>query len=156
MHRNSIKPLLISLCISLLCLALAGCDFSFSFGSSSTNPCQSNCASGTGVQGVRLYIEPDDGESVITGAIRSASKSVWLEIYILSDRNVIRALEEAANKGLDVRVMLEPHPVGGGSSVTRTLDQLKAAGVKAQYTSHDFKLTHEKGMVIFRNVSVPI
>lgn len=146
MNRNSIKPLLISLCIPLLCLTLVGCNFSFPFGST-TNQCQSNCASGFGVQGVRMYVEPDDGESVITGAIKSASKSIWLEIYILTDRNVIRALEEAANNGLDVRVMLEPHPVGGGS-VSRTLDELKAAGVKAQYTSPAFALTHEKGMVI--------
>lgn len=148
MNRNSIKPLLIFFCISLVCFALAGCGFNFSFGASSTNLCQSNCAGGSGAQGVRVYVEPDDGESVITGAIRSASKSVWLEIYILSDRNVMRALEEAANSGLDVRVMLEPHPVGGGSSVTRTLDELKAAGVKAQYSSPDFRLTHEKGMVV--------
>lgn len=147
MERTSIKPFLISLCISLLCFALAACDLSFSFGSSTTNSCQSNCVSGSGVQGVHIYVEPDDGESVITSAIRSASKSVWLEMYILSDRNVIRALEEAANRGLDVKVMLEPHPYGVGS-VARTLDELKAAGVKAQYTSPDFALTHEKGMII--------
>lgn len=148
MNRNSIKPFLISLSIILLCFTLAGCNFGFSFGSSTTNQCQSNCTSGVGVQGVRVYVEPDDGEQVITGAIKSAGKSVWLEIYILSDRNVIRALEEAANRGLDVRVMLEPHPFGGGASAPRTLDELKAAGVKAQYTSPNFKLTHEKGMII--------
>jgi cardiolipin synthase A/B len=148
MNHNSIKPLFTSLCIAAMCFALAGCNFIFSFGGNNPNQRQSNCTSGAGVQGVRVYVEPDDGEQVITGAIKSASKSVWLEIYILSDRNVIRALEETANRGLDVRVMLEPHPFGGGSSVPRTLDQLKAAGVKAQYSSSDFKLTHEKGMVI--------
>jgi cardiolipin synthase A/B len=147
MNRTSIKLFLISLCIFLLCFTVAGCDISISSGGSTSNQCQSNCASGSGVQGVRVYVEPDDGESVITSAIRGASKSVWLEMYILSDRNVIRALEEAANNGLDVRVMLEPHPVGSGS-VSRTLDELKAAGVKAQYTSPAFALTHEKGMVI--------
>ena len=154
MNRNSIKPLLIFLCILalLLCSALTGCTFIFPFSSNSSNQCQSNCVSGSGVQGVSMYVEPDDGESVITSAIRSASKSVWLEIYILTDRNVIRALEEAANHGLDVKVMLEPHPVGGGSSVSRTLDELRAAGVNAQYTSPDFALTHEKGMIIDASV----
>lgn len=147
MNRNATKMLLISLCLILLCLALVGCNVSFSFGGNNSISCQSNCASGSGVQGVRAYVEPDDGESVITGAIKSASKSVWLEMYILSDRNVLRALEEAANNGLDVRVMLEPHPFGVGS-VSRTLDELKAAGVKAQYSSPDFALTHEKGMII--------
>jgi hypothetical protein len=42
--------------------------------------------------------------------------------------------------------MLEPHPFGGGGSPTRTIDQLKAAGVKAQETSPSFPLTHEKGI----------
>lgn len=150
MHTNlhTFKSLFIYLFIAAICLALTGCNVSLSPGGSNTNSCQSNCVTGTGAQGVRVYVEPDDGEQVITGTIGSASKSVWLEIYILSDRNVIRALEEAANRGLDVRVMLEPHPVGGGSSVPRTLDELKAAGIKAQYSNPDFKLTHEKGMVI--------
>jgi len=105
---------------------------------------------------VRVYVEPDDGEQVITGVIKGARKSVWLEIYILSDRNVIRALEDAANNGIDVRVMLEPRPFGGGTSPSKTIDQLKAAGIKAQYTSPDFALTHEKGMIMFRNVPVQL
>ncbi len=150
MHKNlhPTKTLLFSLFIIAMCFTLASCDFAFSIGGSNTPQCQSNCATGSGAQGVSVYVEPDDGEQVITGAIRSAHKSVWLEIYILSDRNVIHALEDAANNGLDVRVMLEPHPFGGGPSTSRTLDELKAANVKAQYSSPDFKLTHEKGMVI--------
>ena len=65
-----------------------------------------------------------------------------------TDRNVIRALEEAANRGLDVRVMLEPHPFGGGTSPSKTLDELAASGIKTQYTNPSFSLTHEKGMII--------
>ena len=154
MNRNLVISCFRYVFIAAICFALASCTVSLPFSGSNATTCQSNCLTGVGAQGVRIYVEPDDGEQVITGAIRSASKSVWLEIYILSDRNVIRALEEAANRGLDVRVMLEPHPFGGGSSVPRTLDQLKAAGVKAQYSSSDFKLTHEKGIPIFRNVPV--
>ena len=136
------------LSIVAICLTLAGCTVDISTGGGNSTQCSSNCATGSGAQGVRVYVEPDDGEQVITGAIRSARKSVWLEIYILSDRNVIYALEDMANQGIDVRVMLEPHPFGGGSSPSRTIDQLKAAGVQAQYTSPDFALTHEKGMII--------
>lgn len=143
--------------IIVLAFFLASCTITISpsgagpsFGNSgNSNPsCQSNCSAGSGVQGVRLYVEPDDGESVITDAIHGAHTSIWLEMYILSDRNVIRALEDAANNGVDVRVMLEPHPYGGGASASKTIDQLKAANIKAQYTSSAFPLTHEKGMVI--------
>ena len=92
------KKYLCMLAISAAILfTLAGCIINISTGGSNTPQCTSNCATGSGAQGVRVYVEPDDGEQVITGAIKGARKSVWLEIYILSDRNVIRALEDAAN-----------------------------------------------------------
>ena len=81
-------------------------------------------------------------------AIQSAKKSIWLEMYLLTDRNVLRALEAAAKRGIDVRVLLEPHPFGGGSSPARTMDQLNAARIKAQPSNPSFPLTHEKGMII--------
>ena len=137
-----------SLLLLLLCLLLTSCVISINTGSSNSS-CQYNCALGPGINGVQVYVEPNDGEQVITNAIRGAQRSVWLEIYILSDTNVIHALEDAANNGIDVRVMLEPHPVGEGSStITRTLDELQAAGIKAQDSDPAFPLTHEKGMII--------
>ena len=134
--------------IAAVCFVLASCTGSFLPGIGNTPQCQSNCTVSSGVQGVQVFVEPDDGEQVITNAIRSAQKSIWLEIYILSDRNVIRTLEEASNRGLDVRVMLEPHPFGGGTSPAKTMDALAAAGIKTQPTSSNFPLTHEKGMII--------
>jgi phosphatidylserine/phosphatidylglycerophosphate/cardiolipin synthase-like enzyme len=71
-----------------------------------SNQCQSNCTVGSGAQGVRVFVEPEAGESPISGAISGAAKSVWLEIYLLTDRNVISALKDAARRGIDVRVML--------------------------------------------------
>jgi phosphatidylserine/phosphatidylglycerophosphate/cardiolipin synthase-like enzyme len=44
--------------------------------------------------------------------------------------------------------MLEPHPFGGGSSPSKTLDTLAASGIKTQFTNSSFSLTHEKGMII--------
>jgi len=137
------------LVVAALCLLLAGCDVNISgpgFGSSSSGY-QSNCTTGSGVHGVQVFVEPDAGEHPITDAIGAAKKSVWLEMYLLSDRNVIRALEEAAARGVDVRVMLEPHPVGSGSPAS-TMDQLRAAGAKVEDSDPSFALTHEKGMII--------
>lgn len=138
------------------CLALTGCDINIStngFPTSSPSTsgtggqCQTNCVTGTGVNGVSVFVEPNAGESPIVDAIDGAKKSVWLEMYILSDTNVIRALEETANRGIDVRVMLEPHPVGT-SPPTSTMDKLRAAGAKVEETDPSFALTHEKGMII--------
>ncbi len=142
--------------IVALCIVLASCDVSIgtnsSNGTTGGTQCQSNCATGSGVQGVKVFVEPDAGESVVVNAIGDARKSVWLEIYLLSDTKVIHALEDAANHNIDVRVMLEPHPLGV-TTVSRTLDELKAAGIKAQYTDPDFALTHEKGMIIDGNTA---
>jgi cardiolipin synthase len=146
--RLSRSNILKYLVIAAVCFLLTSCSGSLLPGISNTPQCQSNCTVGSGIQGVQVFVEPDDGEQVITDTIRSAQKSIWLEIYILSDRNVIRTLEEASNRGLDVRVMLEPHPFGGGPSPSKTMDALTAAGIKTQPTSSSFPLTHEKGMII--------
>src|SRR5215467_9343811 len=154
LSRNKTLSTTLAYLVALaLCVLLTACDANISLpgngniGDTNGGQCLSNCTLGSGVHGVQVFVEPDSGEHVITDAIRSAKKSVWLEIYLLTDRNVISALEEDANRGIDVRVMLEPHPFGGGSP-TRTIDQLKAAGVKAQDTSPSFPLTHKKGMII--------
>ena len=133
------------LVVIALCLLLAGCNISIS--APGGIGCQGNCTTGLGVQGVQVFVEPEAGDHPITNVIGSAKKSVWLEMYLLTDRNVIRALEEAANRGVDVRVMLEPHPFGGGSPA-RTMDQLKAAGAKVEDSNPSFALTHEKGLII--------
>ncbi len=145
---SSQKTSIISIAYSivlLLCILLSGCTTNISarsFGGSS-----GPTSVGSGVQDVQIFVEPDAGEHNITNAIAGAQKSVWLEMYLLTDRNVIRALEEAAHRGVDVRVMLEAHPYGSGSPAA-TLDRLKAAGIQAEVTNPSFALTHEKGMLI--------
>jgi cardiolipin synthase A/B len=133
----------------LLCILLSGCDISIGTSSPGSvgSTCAGNCTAGPGVQGVQVFVEPDAGDHPITDAIHNAKKSVWLEIYILSDTNVLHALEEDANNGIDVRVMLEPHPFGGGSPA-RVMDELKAAGAKVETSDPAFALTHEKGMIV--------
>ena len=102
--------------------------------------------------GITGFNEPDAGEQVITNAITGAKKSVWLEMYLLTDTPVIQALENAAKSGIDVRVMLEPHPYGGGSPQS-TEAALKQAGASVEDTSPAFTLTHEKGMIIDGNTA---
>jgi cardiolipin synthase A/B len=142
-----------SLCILAFCCLLVGCDFRLSGVNSSTDgQCQGNCSVGTGANGLHVIVEPDAGPSPILTAIRGAQKAVWLEIYLLTSKNAINALEEDANRGIDVRVILEPHPFGAGSvAPSVTLDKLKAAGVKAQFSNPQFALTHEKVMLIDSN-----
>lgn len=147
----TLHTLLTYLIAMVLPILLIACNLNLSTldlsGSPGNNQCQSNCSVGPGVYGVQVLVQPEAGEHTITDAIRAAKNSVWLEMYLLTDRNIIRALEDAANRSIDIRVMLEPHPFGGGSPL-RTIDELKAAGIKVQEASPAFPLTHEKGMII--------
>ena len=101
----------------------------------------------TGSGNLQLFVEPAAGEQVILDAINNAHQSVWLEMYLLTDKTIIQALEDAAGRHVDVRVMLEPNPFGSGSPQA-TIDALKAAGVSTEFTNPSFKITHEKGMII--------
>jgi phosphatidylserine/phosphatidylglycerophosphate/cardiolipin synthase-like enzyme len=71
-------------------------------------------------------------------------------IYLLSDRDVIAALKNAATRGVAVRVMLEPNPCCASSNDPQRalFSELQAARVQAQWTNPAFRLTHAKLAVI--------
>ena len=94
---------------------------------------------GTGVSGVTVFVEPAAGETPILDAINNAQSSVYVELYLLTDTNVITALENAAQNGLDVRVMLDPSPYGVGSSgPAATLSALSSYGVQTEDSNPAF------------------
>ena len=145
----------------LCCLLLAACNSSIgNIGNIATTKTSTTTGAVTPAvtplpmsqQTLKLFAEPDDGESIILDAINAAHRSIWLETYLLTDTTVVQALQNAAHRKLDVRVMLEPTPYGGGSPQD-TLDALKLMGAKVNTASPDFSLTHEKGMVIDGNTA---
>jgi cardiolipin synthase A/B len=143
------RHLLTYVFVAILCTLLIGCNVNITQDNTPTTSTVTSSNVGSGAQGLQVYVEPDAGYQVITNAISGAKQSIWVEMYLLTERHIIQGLEEAAHRGLDVRVMLEAHPYGEGSvSPTGTLDRLNAAGVKAKITNPAFALTHEKGMII--------
>lgn len=103
---------------------------------------------GAGVRNVELLVEPDDGLSALTGAIRDATTSVWLTMYLLTNHSFIHALEFAHASGVDVRVILEPHPYGMSDPNRSAYNNLMAADIPVHWASSRFLLTHEKSMLI--------
>ena len=154
---------LAAMCLCL-CLALAGCGSASgspgSAGGSATSgraveAATPICAAGgcgaatSGAMGVQVFVEPAAGEAPVVHAIQSAQTSVWVEVYLLTDRNVIYALEDAAQRGVDVRVLLELNPYGSGTtSPQQTLQQLQSAGVKAEGADPAYHYTHEKAIIV--------
>lgn len=106
-----------------------------------------------------LIVQPEAGSAPIVKAIDAATRSVWLQIYMMTDADVIEALCRAAGRGIEVRVLLENSPFNPGnpgvnaadvvSASSQSLrDRLSARGVQVQWTSPEFNLTHAKTMIV--------
>lgn len=107
-----------------------------------------------GVASDALWIEPADGASKLVRLIDRAKNRIFVEDYILTDRRIVRALERAEAQGVDVYVMLEPHPLGMGAQPQRIADELRAAGIAFRWTPAPFALTHAKLIVTDDDVAV--
>lgn len=95
-----------------------------------------------------LFVEPESGRTPILNAINNAQHEILVEMYLLSDKEIIKSLEAARSRGLAVSVMLEKHPFGGGNLNEKTKEELDGNGVSAQWANSSFSLTHEKAIVI--------
>src|SRR5262249_798769 len=97
---------------------------------------------------VTIEVEPSDKGAAVLAAINLATKSIHMEMYLLSDDFVINALVAKKNAGIDVRVILnQTFPDSAGSN-TATYNQLKAAGVSVVWAPSGFQYTHAKTVVI--------
>ena len=63
---------------------------------------------------VSLFVEPGQGMTFVLNAINGAKTSVWLGVYMLTDKDVTNALLAASKRGLEVRVILDNNSEGGG------------------------------------------
>lgn len=95
-----------------------------------------------------VFVEPQSGHTPILSAIDSAQKEINVEVYMLTDKEIINHLIEAKNRGVAVRVLLEQHPFPEGNSNNATYTTLKQADIAVQWTNPSFALTHEKSMII--------
>jgi cardiolipin synthase A/B len=97
---------------------------------------------------LELYVQPGTGTEPLVDAIDSAKQEVLVEVYLLSDKPIITALESAHSRGVDVKVMMEEHPFGGGNLNQKTKEQLDADGVSTEWSNPTFTLTHEKSITV--------
>jgi len=109
---------------------------------------------GSGVVPTELLVEPQARSRPLLRAIDGAQTRIFVEVYILTDASVIRALERAAAQGVAVYVMLEHRPLGLGVQPDRMMDRLQAAGIFVKWTRPGFQLTHAKFVVVDDRLAV--
>jgi cardiolipin synthase A/B len=97
---------------------------------------------------VRVIVEPEAGPDTLLALLASARRSLWMEMYLLTDTASVDTLVARRRAGVDVRVILEPHPYQADGANQTAFTRLAAAGVLVAWASPGFALTHAKFAVI--------
>lgn len=87
------------------------------------------------VMGLRTKLRKDKTmQKAILESIKSAEKSIHAELYVLSNKEVINELIEAHERGVDVRIILDPNfAYTGWSPNGKSFDKLTKAGVPIRW-----------------------
>lgn len=95
-----------------------------------------------------LFEEPTSGYAPILSALDGAQKEIDIEVYLLSDKQIISALSQASKRGVVVNVLMEQHPFGAGNINEKSYTTLQKDGIHVMWTNPTFSLTHEKAILI--------
>jgi phosphatidylserine/phosphatidylglycerophosphate/cardiolipin synthase-like enzyme len=99
---------------------------------------------------VRVIVEPDAGPGAVLSLLAGARRSLWVEMYLLTDEDAIQTLIDRRRAGVDVRVVLEPHPYQADGANDAAFSRLAAAGALVAWASPRFALTHAKLAIVDR------
>jgi cardiolipin synthase len=95
-----------------------------------------------------LIVEPDEGTAPVVALIDAAKKSLRVKQFTLTDPAIMSALIRAHERGVDVRIMLNPHRSSGDRANDESFKALRHAGLKIDWSNPAFAVTHEKSIVI--------
>ena len=95
-----------------------------------------------------IIVLPDDTAKPILEAIARAKQSIRIKMFLFSDPSLLEAIIASQNRGVEVRIMLNPKRRDGEKENEDSREKLTKAGVKVIDSNPAFDLTHEKSMVI--------
>ena len=98
-----------------------------------------------------LIVLPDDTARPVLDAIRRASRTLCIKMFVFTDPALLKAVIAAKRRGVKVRVMLNPERRSGERDNEATRRALVRAGIDVKDANPAFDLTHEKSMVVDRS-----
>ena len=100
-----------------------------------------------------LIVLPEETAKPILDAIDAAKQSLRIKMFVFSDPALVKALIAAHQRGVKVRLMLNPARRDGEVENEDVRKQLSKAGIDVIDSNPAFDLTHEKSMVVDDNVA---
>jgi len=98
--------------------------------------------------GPHLIVPTDDGLGPVREFIESAQKSLLIKQFTFTSEDLIAAVIDRRNAGVDVRVMLNAARSGGDRANDETFERFRAAGIDVQWANPKFYVSHEKSIVV--------
>lgn len=95
-----------------------------------------------------IIILPDDTGREINDAINNAQHSLLIKMFLFSEPSLIDAVIAAKQRGVKVKVMLNPTRKSGEEVNEATRKKLEEAGIEVRDSNPEFTITHEKSMVV--------
>ena len=96
----------------------------------------------------RLIVLPDDTAQPLIEALAGARRFINIRMFLFTDPAMVAAVKAAQQRGVTVRVMLNPQRRDGSAENEETRQALAGSGVEVRDSSPAFALTHQKSMVI--------
>ena len=125
------------------------CGLAFE-GRSALTPSRATMAPSSNGGSAEVHYAPgEDLESIDVALIREATKQIDMTAYVLTDRAVIRALREAATRGVKVRIWRDARMAAkvGGYDVEAQLGG-RVQGIDLRSSSLGGELMHLKGYCV--------
>lgn len=91
------------------------------------------------------FVLSPGAEGEVVSFIRSARRTIDVEMYVFTSEDIVRELGDAAKRGVRVRVILEPRV--SDSRKQKVFDELSALGAEVRWASLEYKLTHAKMLI---------
>ncbi len=97
-----------------------------------------------------IHITPDKTLlDNIVNYINNANKKIYLEVYILTEKRIIKALKDAFSRWVDVKIVLEKNVYWSPTINRSSFEEIKKYGIPIVYASEDnFIFTHSKLFII--------
>ncbi len=92
------------------------------------------------------FVFSPGAQGEVISFIRSAQKTIDIEMYVFTSEDIVRELAEAEKRGVQVRVILEPRIEDDRKAHIFAL--LLGIGAEARWASMEYKLTHSKFVIV--------
>lgn len=135
----------------IACMFVAGCSSNaVKQDSSSSKTPSSEVASGLSNIQVKFTQEGDHPEEAIIDLIDGATSTLDIAIYSINFGPIVDAVLEAADRGVNVRIISDLNHAEEKAKQKKALDRMKSSGIPIKVNTHDGKM-HLKMMVADSN-----